>query len=249
MSPFEWAGKSVWEEMDLDPMCAFKEKPFPSERKCVWLVQCQSAEQYIFGAWNILTKIPCLARWDYDKVPWLHHYYCRAGFLFISLFRLTFVTLLNSNARLLPDSAVLLVCAGLCKSKRMRGGNMVGSGWRGWDGGQSMAPKHRRCCVAKCARVLQFFGGIASDTELWLLILSLWQITACFSAGLALAPAAAPPRSWRGWSRASAVTRWRGKVWASPMARAEGAARCLRAWKTFLSSFRKLLYLQLTGKG
>lgn len=86
------------------------------------LVQCQSAEQYIFWARNTLTKIPCLARWDYDKVPWLHHYYCRDWILFVDLFRVTFVMLLKSSSLLVPDSAVLLGCADYAKVKGDRKG-------------------------------------------------------------------------------------------------------------------------------
>lgn len=141
--------------------CFQTEEPFPNKRKCVWPVQCQSAEQYTFWAWNRFTEIPCLAGWDYDKVPWLHHYYCCAGFLFTGLFRLTFVMLLKSNSLLVPDSAVLLVCARLCKNKRMQSGNMVSSGWHGWDGGPSMGLKRLHYCIMKCVCVLQGFERAA----------------------------------------------------------------------------------------
>lgn len=132
-----------------------------------------------------MTKIPCLARWDYDKVPWLHHYYCRAGFLFVGLFRLTFVTLLKSNSLLVPDSAVLLACAGLHKSKRMQAGNMVSSGWGGWDGGQSTALKRLRCYRVKCACASQCSAG---GTDIWLLILSTSWIRTAFQLGFLLRP-------------------------------------------------------------
>lgn len=99
---------------------------------------------------------------------WLHHYYCPAGFLLVGLFRLTFVMLLKSNSLVVPDSAVLLVCGGLKKSKRTQSGNVVSSGWHGWDRGQSL-----RTSLLLCCEVLQCFGGIASDTELWLLIFSM----------------------------------------------------------------------------
>jgi len=154
----------------------------------MWLVQCQSTEQHILWAWDILTKIPCLARWDDDKVRWLRHYCRCAGFLFVSLFRLTFVTLLKISSLLVPVSAILLVSAGLCQTKKTMGGNVVSSGWRGWDGGQSTGLKHLRCRVVKSACVLQCSGGIAGDTERWLLILSVWRIRTAFQLGLLLHP-------------------------------------------------------------
>lgn len=61
-------------------------------------------------------------------MSWLRHCYCHVGILFVGLFRLTFVTLLKSNSLSVPDSAVTLVRARLCKSKGTQGGNMVSSG-------------------------------------------------------------------------------------------------------------------------
>lgn len=91
--------------------------------------------------------------------------------------------LLKSNSLLVPDSAVLLVCDGLKKSKRTQSGNVVSSGWHGWDRGQSL-----RMSLLLCCEVLQCFGGIASDTELWLLIFSMWQMQTPFQLGLLLHP-------------------------------------------------------------
>lgn len=107
-------------------------------------------------------------------MPWLHHYYCRAGFLFTSLFGLTFVTSLKGNSLLVPDSAVL-VCAGLCKSKRTQGGNMVSAGWHDRGGGQGVGLKRLCCCVIKCVcgGVLRCSGRSPSNTEPWLLVLAM----------------------------------------------------------------------------
>lgn len=75
------------------------------------------------------------------------------GFCLLVLFRLTFEMLLKSNSLLVPDSAVLLVCGGLKKSNRMQDGDMVSSGWHGWDRGQRMSLL--LCCeVCECPAVL-----------------------------------------------------------------------------------------------
>lgn len=73
------------------------------------LEHCQSAEQYSFCAWSILTKISCLPRWNYDKMLRLHHCYCCSRFLFAGLLRLTFVTLLISSSLFLIQVFLLLV--------------------------------------------------------------------------------------------------------------------------------------------
>lgn len=167
------------------------------------------------------------------------------GFCLLVLFRLTFVMLLKSNSLLVPDSSVLLVHGGLKKNNRMQDGHVVSSGCHVWDKGQRMSLL--LCCeVCACPAVLwghyQWFRALAFGFFHVIDAVS-------FSAGLGIAPAASMPWAWLGWSSTSGVMSWHWKVWLSPMARAKGAARCLQGWKTFMSAFRKLLYLELTGKG
>lgn len=146
------------------------------------LVQCQSAEQYSFWAWNILTKNSHLARWNYDKVLRLHHYYCCSGFRFVGLFRLTFVTLLKSNSLLVPDPAVLVVCAGKCKTGRKQGGNSVRSGLCGSAKGYGTGLKCLRAalqsvCFAAC------WGRCQKPRALAFGFL-VWQVQAAVQLGL-----------------------------------------------------------------
>lgn len=147
------------------------------------LVQCQSAEQYSFWAWNILTKISHLARWNYDKVPWLHLYYCCSGFRFVSLFRLTFVTLLKSNSPLVPDPAVLVVCAGKCKTGRKQGGNSVRSGSCGSAKGYGTGLKCLRAALQSVCEPRSVLGTLP-ETQSFGFWFSCVTGAGCCSAGL-----------------------------------------------------------------
>lgn len=147
------------------------------------LVQCQSAEQYSFWARNILTKNSHLARWNYDKVLRLHHYYCCSGFRFVGLFRLTFVTLLKSNSLLVPDPAVLVVCAGKCKTGRKQGGNSVRSGLCGSAKGYGTGLKCLRAALQSVC-VLRSMLGTLPETKSFGFWFSCVTGAGCCSAGL-----------------------------------------------------------------
>lgn len=56
----------------------------------------------------------------------------------------------------------------------------------GMDGTEGKAWECLCCCAAVCVRVLQGFGSITSDAELWLLIFPMWQMQTPFQLGLLL---------------------------------------------------------------
>lgn len=126
---------------------------------------------------------------------------------------------------------------------------MGSAGWRDRGGGRSAALKSLGCVLECVLRGLAVLWGQSQQYRALAVGSCRARGADCFSAGLARAPAAAMPRSWLGWSSVSATPRWCGKVWPSPMARAEGDARCRQAWRMFLLPFRKPLYLELTGRG